>query len=84
MLNCTQKYEHFVGGSGKSRIFQKEHQMDYIRLIINIVLTIVFYYFFGSVNITKFSKASVSFTKLEETMTRVPSPGKEDLNNCNG
>ena len=55
--------------------------MDYIRLIINIVLTIVFYYFFGRVNITKFSKASVSVTKSEETMTKVPSPGKKDLNN---
>ena len=55
--------------------------MDYIRLIINIVLTIAFYYFFGRVNITKFSKASVSATKLEETMTKVPSPGKKDLNN---
>ena len=55
--------------------------MDYIRLIINIVLTIVFYYFFGRVNITKFSKGSVSVTKLEETMTKVPSPGKKDMNN---
>ena len=50
--------------------------MDYIRLIINVILTITFYYFFGRVNITKFSQKSVSVTKTEETMTKVPSPGK--------
>ena len=50
--------------------------MDYIRLVINIILTIAFYYFFGRVNIATFSKASVSITKIEETMTKVPSPGK--------
>ena len=49
--------------------------MDYIRLVINIILTIAFYYFFGRVNIATFSQASVSFTKREETMTKVPSPG---------
>ena len=61
--------------SGKFRIFQTGHQMDYIRLVINIVLTIAFYYLFGRVNIATFSKASVSITKIEETMTKVPSPG---------
>ena len=49
--------------------------MDYIRLVINIILTIAFYYFFGRVNIATFSQASVSFTTKEETMTKVPSPG---------
>ena len=49
--------------------------MDYIRLVINIILTIAFYYFFGRVNIDTFSQASVSYTKREETMTKVPSPG---------
>ena len=54
--------------------------MDYIRLIINLILTITFYYFFGRVNITKFSQRSVSVTKTEETMTKVPSPGKRIRN----
>ena len=58
------------------RIFQTGHQMDYIRLVINIILTIAFYYFFGRVNIDTFSQASVSYTKREETMDKVPSPGK--------
>ncbi len=49
--------------------------MDYTRLFMNILLTIVFYYFFGRVNIATFSQASVSFTTKEETMTKVPSPG---------
>ena len=50
--------------------------MEYTRLIINMILTLAFYYFFGRANITKFSKASVSVTETEETMTKVPSPGK--------
>ena len=50
--------------------------MDYIRLVINIILTVAFYYFFGRVNIATFSQASVSLTTKEEIMTKVPSPGK--------
>ena len=57
--------------------------MDYIRLVINIILTIAFYYLFGRVNIATFSQASVSFTKIEETMTKVPSPGKRIRIKCN-
>ncbi len=57
--------------------------MDYIRLVINIILTVAFYYFFGRVNIATFSQASVSFTKIEETMTKVPSPGKRIRIKCN-
>ena len=55
--------------------------MDYIRLILNVILTITFYYFFGRVNITKFSQRSVSVTKTEETMEKVPSPGNWIRNN---
>ena len=52
------------------------HNMDYIRLLINIVLSGLFYYFFGQVNIERFSNAGVSVTKYDEIMSEFPPPGE--------
>ena len=50
--------------------------MDYIRLLINIVLSGLFYYFFGQVNIERFSNAGVSVIKYDEILSEVPPPGE--------
>lgn len=52
------------------------HNMDYIRLIINLALSGIFYYFFGQVNIDRFSHAGVSVTKYQEVLAEFPSPGE--------
>ena len=48
--------------------------MDYMRIFMNVFLSGVFYYFFGRINIERFSQAGVSVTKFEETFMKVPSP----------
>lgn len=50
--------------------------MDYIRLLINIALSGMFYYFFGQVNIDRFSLAGVSVTKYQEVLSEFPPPGE--------
>ena len=50
--------------------------MDYIRLLINIALSGLFYYFFGRLNIERFSNAGVSVTKYDEILSEFPSPGE--------
>ena len=52
------------------------HNMDYIRLFINIVLTGLFYYFFGRVNVERFSNAGISVTKYDEILSEFPPPGE--------
>lgn len=55
---------------------RNSHNMDYIRLLINLALSGIFYYFFGQVNIDKFSHAGVSVTKYQEVLAEFPPPGK--------
>ena len=50
--------------------------MDYIRLLISIALSGMFYYFFGQVNIDRFSLAGVSVTKYQEVLSEFPPPGE--------
>ena len=68
LLNQSQKFIHNM-------------DMDYIRLLINIVLTGLFYYFFGQVNVERFSNAGISVTKYDEILSEFPPPGeaKHDL-----
>ena len=50
--------------------------MDYIRLLLTIFMGGIFYYFFGQVNIEKFSDAGLSVTKYNEILYDMPMPGK--------
>ena len=45
-----------------------------MRVFMNLFLSGVFYYFFGRINIERFSQAGVSVAKFEETFMKVPSP----------
>ena len=53
--------------------------MEYGRLLLHIILTIIFYIFFGNESIEKFNNKGVSITKFEETVVDVPPPGNKKL-----